>query len=128
MNITSFSKMKCYRKNGRISVILKLRLPCDSDLLNRHPDFNSFYEQLSEQYLLLLEKAYLNVESGARPAVVKVDYRVITDEFFANHPKLAKRYPRLTAVRRNTLISINGSSGEKECVDLYDEESRLFIK
>ena len=125
MNIISFSRMRCYRKNGRISVILKLRLPLASE--EGHAEFNSLYEKLSEKYLELPEKASYSQETGARPAVVSVDYSIITDEYVSAHPKSEKRRI-LIAIKRSVKINLQGRITEREYLDLYDTENRLFIR
>ena len=126
MNISSFSRMRCYRKNGRIAVILKLRLPFVQDS-EKHTEFNGFYEKISERYLSLPQKTSYGAEAGALPAVISVDFCDISDVYADANAKTAKKNPRITVIKRILKINVQEKITEKEYLDLYDEEKRLFI-
>ena len=120
--------MRSFHKDGRVRVILKLRLPrlvCDSDegLL-----FNAFYERLAEEYLILAESVPYSGETGARPTTVSVDFSVCTDEYIKSHPRLSKRLAAHTVIKREVKISAGGQVIKRENTDIYNERAASFVK
>ena len=128
MNIFSFSRMKSFRKEGRVRVILKLRLPRISCESEENPEFNAFYERLAEEYILMAESLPYSTDEGARPTTVSVDFSVCTDGYIKKHPRLSEKLAAHTVIKRETKINSGGQVRKKEHTDIYNEGASRFIK
>ena len=128
MNIFSFSRMKSFRKDGRVRTILKLRLPRISGESEENPEFNAFYERLAEEYILMAESLTSYTDEGARPTTVSVDFSVCRDGYIKKHPRLSKKLAECTVIKRETKIKLGEQTVKKEYIDIYSEPKFRFIK
>ena len=125
MNIFSFSRMKSYRQDGKVRVILKLKLPRSG---GESEVFDGFYERLADEYASLAVEAPYSTDVGTRPTTVSIDYSVITEEYMTSNPKTLKKHGNSIVIKRKTSINVNGKIRSYEYVDLYDTDSCLFVK
>ena len=128
MNIFFFSRMKSFRKDGRVRVILKLRLPRISCESEENPRFNAFYERLSEEYILMAQSLPSDTDEGARPTIVSVDFSVCTDGYIKKHPRLSEKLAAHIVINRETKINMGGRVIKKEHTDIYNERAMRFVK
>ena len=120
--------MKSYRKDGRVRVILKLRLPRLFDETKESSEFNAFYERLAEEYISSAEKLPHGTERDSRPTTVNIDFSIYTDEYIKRHPKSAKRLTEAVIIKREAKINAVGEIRRVEHIDIYNEKTFLFIK
>ena len=121
MKITYFSRMKAYRKDGRLSAILKLSLPAvevSDGEENVFSEFNSFYTSLAEIYIENLESVNF---SNIRTAKITVGFEDITEGYKVRRKNqiVIKRYIKI----------IDGEKARSaEYVDVYDTSLGVFVK
>ena len=122
MNISSFGRMRAYRKDGRIALILKLELPhIDSDD-DAADVFNSFYEQLFNRISESADGLKREAPRGTAPDVLNVSFSDITKEYLDGAPNNRVAIKRIMRFRR-------GKNTEKrEFVDVYDLKYGAFVK
>ena len=120
--------MKSFHKDGRVRVILKLRLPRTVAEPEECSLFNNFYEKLAEQYISSSEHLPYSTEKGSRPTTVNVDFSQCTDEYLRAHPKLKKRLATSVIIKREMKINVEGQIRRTEQIDIYDTKTSLFIK
>ena len=128
MNILSFSRMKIFRKDGRVRAILKLRLPHISSEFAEASDFNGFYERLAEEYITLLPNVPYSAEQGSRPTTVAVDFSVINEEYLKEYPRLNKLWNSVTVIKRDVKINKNGEICHFSHIDIYNAKTQTFVK
>ena len=124
MEISSFSRMRTYRNNGRTSALLKLVLPHMRD--DGEEAFNTFYASLAESYSTLAEGISKRVERGGAPTVVSVGFEVLTD--IPTLRKYGKNKENLLVIKRTHRIRRWSEIKTGEFVDVFDTERRIFIK
>ena len=124
MEISSFSRMRTYRNDGRTAALLKLALPrmCDGG----EDAFNPFYASLAESYSSLAEGISKRVERGGTPIVVSVGFEVLTD--IPTEHKYEKRKENLLIIKRTHRIRRGAEIESDSFVDLFDTERKIFIK
>lgn len=128
MNILSFSRMKSFNKDGRVRVILKMRLPCLEKESDGAADFNNFYERIAEGYMNLASQCPYSTERGSRPTTVSVDFFEVADEYIKKHTKLSKNGKDFAVIKRDVKINANGKIQRFEHIDIYNVKTHLFIK
>ena len=134
MKIASFSRMKSFRKSGRLSVILKLTLPelrqdFDEADSGRIDTFNSFYILLAESYQTAAGK--IGVDESVfiqRPLMLNVGFEVITDDYLSKNAKLIKKCCEPVVIKRYVRKNRNGEITVRESVDVFDLKHGIFIK
>ena len=129
MKLNEFSRIKAYRKNGRLSVILKLSLPKITDGAAGEAAtgvFNAFYASLAEAYVGELTDAPFN--TGNSVARVTVDFTDITDEYTAAHPRVCRRCKSAIVILRRVSITAPEIRKELEYTDIYDTAYGFFVK
>ena len=128
MNISSFTRMRAYRKCGRLSLILKLSLPRIEAEARGYDAFNNFYIGIAEKYLSLLENYNSKIIGSTRPVKVSADYSVITDEYMKKQSKKAPKLANAVVIKRTVSINNDGYIKRGEYIDIYDENIGCFIK
>ncbi len=120
MEISSFSRMRSYRKDGRTSALLKLVLPRSKD--DGPEVFNGFYADLAECYSSVAEKLSEGKASALGPLVLSVDF-----EIFSQAPDALER-ENIIAIRRTHRIRCGDKYTCGTFVDLFDMKREIFIK
>ena len=120
--------MRCYRKNGKISAFLKLRLPESDGSSDGCSVFDGFYIELAQRYLSLGESAPCASGVGCRPTGISVDFSVATDLYMREHPRLSKKYKCAVVIKRWALVNINGEIKKDEYYDVFDVAEGVFVK
>ena len=120
--------MRSFHKDGRVRVILKLRLPRTDGNTDENSEFNAFYERLAEEYMRSVEEVSYSTDVGARPTTVSVDFSVCTEEYIKKHPKLSKKLEICTVIKRETKINNGRRVRKTENTDVYNERTFTFIK
>lgn len=128
MNILSFSRMKSYRKNGRIAIVLKLTLPRLDGEGEANKAFNDFYYALAEKYDLSIADSKITSENIKRPITVNVTFRDITDEYLASHRRYKSKSAEIKVIKRLTRINSEGQTRSAEHTDVYSLKMGAFIK
>lgn len=134
MKVFSFSRMKSFRKSGRLSVIIKLTLPelrvtSEDGVLSGADVFNSFYISLAESYQIAAGKIEIDEYMlGQRPITISIGFEDITDEYLSRNSKLIKKCHQPIVVKRYARKNRNGEITVKENVDIFDLEMGIFIK
>ena len=124
MEISSFSRMRSYRNDGRTSALLKLVLPRMSE--DGAEAFNTFYASLAESYSSLAEGISKRVERGGAPIVVSVGFEVLTD--IPTEHKYEKHKENLLVIKRTHRIRRGAEIKSDSFVDLFDTERKIFVK
>ena len=125
MEISSFSRMRSYRNDGRTSALLKLVLPRMSEDGSEEP-FNTFYASLAEFYSSLAEGISKRVERDGAPTVVSVGFEVLTD--IPTEHKHEKHKENLLIIKRTHRIRRGAEIESDSFVDLFDTERKIFVK
>jgi len=120
--------MRCYRKDGRVAVILKLRLPQSDGSCNGCAAFDSFYSGVADRYLSAIEGELKKLKHCERPAVINVDYIVVTDLYVKERSRLFKKYKNLVVIKREERINIMGEIRRKESLDFFDKDMGIFVE
>lgn len=119
MEISSFSRMRSYRKDGYTSALLKLVLPCAKEA---EEAFDVFYTDLAECYALVAEKLSDEAQSGRAPVVISVDFQLLTqtpDDSIGESVIAIKRIHRIRRGDKHT---------DGAFVDYFDEKRKIFVK
>ena len=123
MKISSFSRMRIYRANGRAAVVFRLTLPTAEGEGEAERALRDFYSSLSEAYFegaALLASLCEGVKDA--PVSARVDFCEQSADY-------TERYcGTVTAIRRTLKIKARGVSRFYEFLDLFDSESGLLIK
>ena len=134
MEIAYFSRLKSFRKSGRLSVILKLTLPelrrdLDETDLGRIDAFNSFYISLAETYQTAAGKIEVDESVLAqRPLMLNVGFEEITGDYLSKNAKLIKKCCEPVVIKRYVRKNRNGEITVRENVDVFDLKHGIFIK
>ena len=121
MKLSCFSRMKAYRRNGRLSFILRLSLPQTSG----QEVFNSFYITLAQRYVEALD---LYRGGGDEVFRITVSFADITEEYVSAHPKILKRCKSPIVILRTVKSDLEKKVKCAEYVDIYDTARGVFIK
>ena len=124
LNISSFSRMRSYRKDGRTAVLLKLVLPCVSDDTKEY--FNVFYTSLAESYSSLADGISKRVDSTGVPVVVSVGFEVLID--IPKEHKYEKRKESLLIIKRTHRIRKGNKIKSGAFIDFFDTVQNIFLK
>jgi len=121
VEISSFSRMKSYRKDGRTAALLKLVLPRAKD--GEHGEFTSFYLSVADAYANAVEKLCKKNSDAAPPIVISVNYEAVRSGADASGEGESaitlKRIQRIRCGERSAL---------KTFVDVYDTRRGVFLK
>lgn len=129
MNILSFSRMKSYRKNGRVAIVLKLSLPRILEDTGIIEPFNNFYSALAEQYDLNISDITVVTENMNRPITVTVSFTDITEEYTKSYGRKNKATTGdVIVIKRLVRINSDGQVRSAEYVDIYNMSLGLFVK
>ena len=133
MYIGSFSRMKSFTKAGRLSVILKLELPCIKDAAEFESiaaeSFNSLYLSLADAYQAFASKIAQDCSEGDNaPSTVNVSFKNVTDEYMEKNKKKLKSVNLPLVIKRRARINRGGNIAAKEHIDVFDFESGIIIK
>ena len=131
MKITNFSRMKAYRNDGRLSVILKLSLP----ILKQENEaeeakvsaFNSFYLALAERYLSLVSASTLGDREMGSVASVTVGYDIDAADL-GRYKKAIQKCRDPIVIRRYVRINSSSTIKQSACIDIYDASLGVFVK
>lgn len=120
--------MKSYRKNGKIAVILKLKLPHSDGQCDKCATFDSFYSKVAERYLWLIEDKIKNLNCADRPVIVSVDFTVVDISQLKLKPIFLKKHKNLIVIEREQKINMMGEIRKNKYLDFYDTDAKMFVK
>lgn len=124
MDISSFSRMRSYRKDGRTVILLKLLLPRLRD--GEGSEFNSFYLALAERYLDIAGRISEDAPAGIAPTVISVVFEL--PEQIPDAKSYEKTKENLIVVKRVHRIRKGASSTVSTAFDYYDSRRDIFLK
>ena len=129
MNILSFSRMKSYRKNGRLAIVLKLSLPRILEDTGIIKPFNDFYSALAERYDLNISDITVVTENMNRPITVTVSFTDITEEYTKSYGRKNKANEGdVIVIKRLVRINSDGQVRSAEYMDIYNMSIGIFVK
>lgn len=124
MDISSFSRMRSYRKDGRTVTLLKLLLPRLRD--GDGSAFNSFYLALAERYPDAAGRIAENASTADGPTVISVGFEVC--EQIPDAQRYEKTKENLIVIKRVHRIRIGASCTVSTVLDYYDSKRDIFLK
>ena len=127
MYISSFFRVKIYKREGRNALILRITLPkaCDIhiDDEDKYKSFNSFYSSLADAYFAAGERFLNKIENGER-TVVSVNFSLLENCSFKRRSYNSERY---ICVSRSAFSNSAKVVNEVK-TDIYDKQLGIFIK
>ena len=124
MDISSFSRMRSYRKDGRTVTLLKLLLPRLRD--GEDSEFNSFYLALAERYIDVAGRISEDFSTGNAPTVITVGFEL--PEEIPDAKSYEKIKENLIVVKRVHRIRRGSSWTSNTAFDYYDSRRDVFLK